>query len=102
MPNPTITQLASRLSRLEPGPPCRHAPGTDHATGELVQGDVRRGPGGLNDPTRARLAVEKQTEVKGRTGLVSGLPAPVREASTQQRALRAAAGSPSGEAAPAS
>ena len=33
----------------------------------------------LNYPTRDRLAVEEQSVVKGRTGLVSGLPAPDAE-----------------------
>ncbi|CAL8977311.1 hypothetical protein TESS_TESS_01316 [Tessaracoccus sp. O5.2] len=32
MPNPTITQLASRLDQPDPGPPHRHAPEPAHAT----------------------------------------------------------------------
>ncbi|MHA6523099.1 hypothetical protein [Tessaracoccus sp. G1721] len=41
-----------------------------------MTGDVGRGPGGLNYPTRDQHAANKQTADKGRTGLVSGLPAP--------------------------
>jgi len=37
---------------------------------------VERGPGGLSYPTRDRLEANRQTLVKGRAGLVSGLPAP--------------------------
>ena len=47
-----------------------------------MRGDVRRGPGGLTYLAPDRLAVEKQKVVKGRTGLVSGLLAPVRGATT--------------------
>ena len=79
MPNPTITPPASRLSRPSPGPPCRHPPGTDHATGRRVQGDVGRGPGGLNYPATAEPTANEQTADKGRPGLVSGLPAPDSE-----------------------
>ena len=77
LPSLRVAQLASRLSRPAPRPPCRDPPGMDHATGRRVWGDVTRGPGGLTYPTRDRLAVEEQAVVKGRTGLVSGLPAPV-------------------------
>jgi len=41
-----------------------------------VWGDVRRGPGGLNYLTMASRAADEATVDKGRTGLVSGLPAP--------------------------
>ena len=58
MPNPTITPLASRLSTPTPGPPRRHAAEPDPATAEPVSGDVRRGPGGLTDPTTAHLRRE--------------------------------------------
>ena len=110
MPDSRIAPLASRLSRLVPRPPCRHTPEPGHATAERVRGDVGRGPGGLNYPTRDRLEANRQTLVKGRAGLVSGLLAPGTDLDLWQalervqrlrRGLRRCAawpGSPSGSA----